>query len=512
MTDGRNVQARDGTLTTRPGTEIFADAGDMTEVVIDLDPEVFPSPSVTWPGIVGPPDPDVSPSPPPSPGSPSPPPSEGACPSCLVIQGYEDGVSIMPPSTCTPDAVTGFDLSPWVGLFITSGIIGGVLVDGCAYTVAGGSYFGGEANKYRLNESTILREYIEPTDGTPYYQWRMTINTEIDSTNFVYWTGILPDAGTPIGTYVRESGCCETSSLAMIECADSCLPCVQIAGYDPGVTFPMTGDCNTAGASAAAEWDGKLTVGTTFPCGYNSPSYLAIGGKRLAAATIGWYFNGFGVVVGYALTVTALTGDGFALLVWRGTKSGVNTPIGTYTRAGGCDATATLDIEECTSASPTVCASGDLLVTFSGVTGCACASNGKRAINNPDAINAAFCATNLGTIGTVTSWQYSMDGLFTLNGFSGTACDGDVAPIDYNCTLNVTRDSVDAPIYHWAITVEMTSIPAPGASSVDVFRNPGTTFDDNENDAATTNDPSFVCDTANEELLSGGSVSMEVMP
>lgn len=126
------------------------------------------------------------------------------------------------------------------------------------------------------------------------------------------------------------------------------MACYQIKDYSDGDLD--TSECTTCVASGDAAWDGSFPnqfgAGEEYACWwtpYVVDLNLSIDGVEfnLEWSQIKLVRNGV-----WGLHIVCKTAF-VTLVVWDGEKAGGATPVGTYTRLSGCDATASLEIEEC---------------------------------------------------------------------------------------------------------------------------------------------------------------------
>jgi len=119
--------------------------------------------------------------------------------------------------------------------------------------------------------------------------------------------------------------------------------CYRIVSYTDG----DIGACETCATGTVNTWGGDFTGNTELdPCmWYPTTPADQINGHVLDGT--GSYLGlGTGVWESFIYCFDSL---GLQVLIWSGTKSTGATPVGTYTRTGGCDDTAELVIEECPS-------------------------------------------------------------------------------------------------------------------------------------------------------------------
>lgn len=115
--------------------------------------------------------------------------------------------------------------------------------------------------------------------------------------------------------------------------------CLQVVDYEYGVVLS---NCVEGQDSDATAWDG--TIPTSGDCSWGfTYGYRSFGGKDMAVIlSLGSCVDG---IDRYRLEINVRLEDNTALIVWAGETS--YTPIGTYERVDGCDATHTIELANC---------------------------------------------------------------------------------------------------------------------------------------------------------------------
>lgn len=116
--------------------------------------------------------------------------------------------------------------------------------------------------------------------------------------------------------------------------------CYQLASYTDG---DLTA-CNDCDNSAATAWDGTFDALSGTVCTWDNSEAESIDGEEAGTRQLYWdTLNGR-----WQLSI-ACDKNGSDRWTWTGTKDVAEncSPAGTYTRAGGCDNTATLVVEAC---------------------------------------------------------------------------------------------------------------------------------------------------------------------
>ena len=134
--------------------------------------------------------------------------------------------------------------------------------------------------------------------------------------------------------------------------------CYRIVDYEDGVTLQIGGACANCQNSSDDPWAGDFPVPVAFPvtgqCRWEvlgrDIQLQSIDGKHLKQRTrgepdsyiIGKPSAGWSMIIkcGWTFITDEYT-------IWSGTKGPSASPVGTYTRSAGCDATEQLEIEAC---------------------------------------------------------------------------------------------------------------------------------------------------------------------
>lgn len=284
-----------------------------------------------------------------------------------------------------------------------------------------------------------------------------------------YCSGVPPDDHPPCG-----------------ECSD--LPaCLSLGAWVPDTCG------TTCVATAAPEWDGKLTLNAA-KCRYEATA--SVDGCTLTFFYTRYYDSEAETPYCYwTLTVTQLetAGSGPNTLVWQGTTADGDEQ-GTITRTGGCDATASL--------TPTLCLR-TIEVTFSGLTACCILGNLDRVQSaSLSALNATHEIVEDGPGANTWTLDFAAWLSPSIDTHNAEACAGGVATTyQVNLRIVVTFDGVDT----WNVTVDND-----GAYSVYWFVSAAGGVGD-ETGATVTSDIADCIYSGFGTYVTGGSATVEVI-